>query len=149
MVRDSFPQVRLFANESNTGYAEGNNQGIAASTGRYVLLLNPDTEITEGTFDTLIERLNAHEHTAAISPKLIGPDGLVQSSCRSFPEPLPVLFEYIKLSKIFHKSRLFGAYRMTYFDYDEEILKTWLKEPGYFEPTKDWDNERSFDGQFL
>ncbi len=35
------------------------------------------------------------------------------------------------------------------FDYDEEILKTWLKEPGYFEPTKDWDNERSFDGQFL
>jgi len=35
------------------------------------------------------------------------------------------------------------------FEYNEEILKTWLKEPGFFEPTTDWDNESSFDGQFL
>jgi L-alanine-DL-glutamate epimerase-like enolase superfamily enzyme len=35
------------------------------------------------------------------------------------------------------------------FDYDEEVLKTWVREGGYFEPTKEWDNERSFDGQFL
>ena len=35
------------------------------------------------------------------------------------------------------------------FQYNEEVLKTWVKEPGYFEPTKEWDNERSFDGQFL
>jgi L-alanine-DL-glutamate epimerase-like enolase superfamily enzyme len=35
------------------------------------------------------------------------------------------------------------------FDYNQEALKKWLKEPGFFEPTKEWDNERSFDGQFL
>jgi L-alanine-DL-glutamate epimerase-like enolase superfamily enzyme len=35
------------------------------------------------------------------------------------------------------------------FVYDEEALKKWVKEPGFFEPTKEWDNERSFDGQFL
>jgi L-alanine-DL-glutamate epimerase-like enolase superfamily enzyme len=35
------------------------------------------------------------------------------------------------------------------FEYNEEVLKKWVKEPGYFLPTKEWDNERSFDGQFL
>jgi L-alanine-DL-glutamate epimerase-like enolase superfamily enzyme len=35
------------------------------------------------------------------------------------------------------------------FNYDQEALKKWVKEPGFFEPTKEWDNERSFDGQFL
>ncbi len=35
------------------------------------------------------------------------------------------------------------------FTYNEEALKKWVKEPGFFEPTKEWDNERSFDGQFL
>ena len=35
------------------------------------------------------------------------------------------------------------------FEYNEEVLKSWLKEPGFFEPTTEWDNETSFDGQFL
>ena len=35
------------------------------------------------------------------------------------------------------------------FDYDLEALKKWVRQPGFFEPTKEWDNERSFDGQFL
>lgn len=35
------------------------------------------------------------------------------------------------------------------FEYDLEALKKWVKQPGFFEPTKEWDNERSFDGQFM
>jgi gluconate/galactonate dehydratase len=35
------------------------------------------------------------------------------------------------------------------FDYDLDALKKWVKQPGFFDPTKEWDNERSFDGQFM
>ena len=35
------------------------------------------------------------------------------------------------------------------YDYDMEGLKRWIKQPGFFDPTKEWDNERSFDGQFM
>ena len=35
------------------------------------------------------------------------------------------------------------------FDYDLEALKQWVKQPGFFDPTTEWDNERSFDGQFM
>ena len=35
------------------------------------------------------------------------------------------------------------------YDYDMEGLKRWIKQPGFFDPTTEWDNERSFDGQFM
>jgi GT2 family glycosyltransferase len=117
MVRQEFPEAVLIENQENLGYAQGNNQGIAASKGEYVLLLNPDTEVTPGALDSLVEFAKNRPDAAAVGCRLINPDGGVQSSCRSFPSPLPLLFEYTKLSRLFPRSRLFGAYRMTYFDY--------------------------------
>ncbi len=120
MVRQEFAEVQLIENRENTGYARGNNQGIEASQGRYVLLLNPDVEVSPGTLDALVEFAEAHPDAAAVGCRLVGPDGRVERSCRSFPDPLAVLFEYAKLSRLFPKSRLFGRYRMTYFDYASE-----------------------------
>lgn len=117
MVRERFPWVRLIANVGNEGYAEGNNAGIRESSGEYVLLLNPDTEVTPGSIDALLGFAGAHPDAAAVGCRLIGPDGNVQQSCRSFPDPLGILFEYTRLSRVFPKSRRFGSYRMTYFHY--------------------------------
>ena len=55
MVREEFPEVVLFANEENRGYAAANNQGIAAARGRNVMLLNPDTEVPR-------EAVERHQH---------------------------------------------------------------------------------------
>jgi len=120
MVKEEFPEVVLLANEENLGYAEGNNQGIERAGGEHVLLLNPDTEVNAGTLDVLSQFLDAHSDAAAVSCRLIGPDGKVQSSCRSFPDPAGVLYEYSRLSRLFPRSRVFGSYRMTYFDYATE-----------------------------
>lgn len=117
MVRERFPEVVLISNDENVGYACGNNQGMVIARGDYILLLNPDTEVKDGTIDTLVEFLRAHPDTGAVSCRLIGPDGKVQSSCRSFPNPAGVFYEYSKLSRLFPKSKVFGSYRMTYFDY--------------------------------
>ena len=43
-VRAEFPAVRLIVNAANRGYPGGNNDGIVAAQGRYVLILNPDTQ---------------------------------------------------------------------------------------------------------
>jgi GT2 family glycosyltransferase len=121
MVSSEFPEVKLIKNSENRGYAEGNNQGMEASTGDYLLLLNPDTEIIKpGTIDAMLRFGRARANAAAVGCRLIGPDGKVQNSCRSFPEPLPILFEYTKLSKLAPASRTLGAYRMTYFNYDKD-----------------------------
>lgn len=113
------PTVRFVRNESNAGYARANNQGIALSRGEYVLLLNPDTRVTPGSLDALVEFMRSHPDAAAAGGKLVRPDGSTERSVRSFPYPAPIAWEYSGMSKILPNSRIFGAYRMTYFDYDK------------------------------
>jgi GT2 family glycosyltransferase len=114
-----FPSVVLIANESNEGYARGNNQAIARAKGERILLLNPDTEIKEGTIRTLLRFIDGHPEAAAAGCRLVRPDGRLDRSCRGFPSPFAVASEYLGLSRLFPGSRLFGAYRMTWFDYEQ------------------------------
>ncbi len=79
MVATEFPQVRLIRNAENVGFARGNNIGIAASTGRYVLLLNSDTIVPPGTLAGLIEFMDAHPQAGACSPRLLKSDGTPQA----------------------------------------------------------------------
>lgn len=116
--RAEFPQVQLIRNAENSGYARGNNQGWGESSGDYVLLLNPDTELTDGALNKLVEFMDAHERAAAAGAKLIRPDGTIDRSVRLFPYPRPIAWEFLGLSKLFPNSRRFGSYRMTTFAYD-------------------------------
>jgi len=85
MVKEEFPEVRLMANEENLGFTRANNQGIAASRGHYVLLLNPDTEVIGDALGAMVEYMDAHPDVGALGPMLLNPDGSVQSSRRRFP----------------------------------------------------------------
>ncbi len=91
MVRDRFPQVRLLVNEVNRGFPAANNQGIAIARGRYLLLLNPDTEVVGDALSTMVAYADRHPDVGLIGPQLLNPDGSVQSSRRRFPT-LPTLF---------------------------------------------------------
>ena len=115
MVARDFPEARLLANDANTGYTRATNQALAAAQGDLLLLLNPDVEITPGALDTLARQLS---DAAAIAPRLVHPDGRLQRSIRGFPEPGPLFWDILGLSRVFPNSRRFGAYRRTFFDYD-------------------------------
>jgi N-acetylglucosaminyl-diphospho-decaprenol L-rhamnosyltransferase len=77
----------------NRGFAAGNNAGIARSAGRYVLLLNPDVEICEGTLAELIAALDSRPEVGIASVVQRGSDGGLQYSMRRFPTPLRDLGE--------------------------------------------------------
>jgi GT2 family glycosyltransferase len=87
MVRQRFPQVRLMQNEENVGFARANNQAIPLSQGRYVLLLNSDTEVQPGALETLIAFMDAHPQAGATGPRLLNPDGSLQPSCHPMLTP--------------------------------------------------------------
>lgn len=93
-LRRTYPQVKVLANTSNGGYAGGNNLGLEAATGEFVLILNPDTELHPGALDTLAETARRHPD-ALITAKLLLPDGTLNAcglqmhytgvtSCRGF-----------------------------------------------------------------
>ena len=119
--RREFPDALFIRSEQNEGYAHGNNQAIARSSGEYILLLNPDTVVREGTLEALVRFMDEHPEAGAAGCKLIKPDGTIDPSCRAFPTPMAVAFEYLGLSKLFPKNKLFARYRMTWFNYDEII----------------------------
>jgi len=85
MVWDRFPQVRLIRNTDNVGFAQANNQAIPESCGRYVLLLNPDTEVLPHALQTLVEFMETHARAGAIGPMVLNPDFTLQSSCNPMP----------------------------------------------------------------
>jgi len=114
-----YHHLRLVANGSNCGYARANNQGIRLATGEYVLLLNPDTRIELGSLDTLARYLDEHPATSAAAPRLVSPDGSTQFSIRSFPTAGSLFWELVGFARLFPKSRVFGRWKMKYFDYDK------------------------------
>jgi len=85
LVAQHFPRVHLIRNARNVGYAAGTNQGIRASRGRNLLLLNSDTVVRPGALREMCAKLDARQDLAGVAPKLTNPDGTVQQSCWLFP----------------------------------------------------------------
>lgn len=88
MVSGKFPQVKLLENKRNLGFSAACNQGIRKSRGRYILLLNPDTEFVSGGITEMIKFMDSHTRVGICGPQMIDPQGRVHFSCRSFPSYL-------------------------------------------------------------
>jgi GT2 family glycosyltransferase len=84
MLAEKYPQVKLIQNEGNLGLGKASNQGIEATNGRYVLLLNNDTLVKGPALDTLVEFLDAHPEAGAAGGKLLNADGSFQSGYAPF-----------------------------------------------------------------
>lgn len=85
MIRERFPAVGLVANRSNAGFAAANNQAIAKSRGRHLLLLNPDTEVRAHALDTMLAFMSSHPQAGAVGARLLNPDRSLQHSCSRVP----------------------------------------------------------------
>jgi GT2 family glycosyltransferase len=81
-VRTKFPQVRLLENGVNLRFAKGNNVGIRASLGEYILILNPDTIIHDGSLDRMVEYAGRHPEAGAFGCKVLNVDGSYQGCAR-------------------------------------------------------------------
>lgn len=77
--------VQIVANARNLGFAAAVNRGLAATSGRYVLWLNPDTVPLDGGARDLVAYLDAHPDVGILGPKILDPGGQLQRSARAFP----------------------------------------------------------------
>jgi GT2 family glycosyltransferase len=92
-IRQGFPWVQVQANADNAGFSRGNNQALTRSHGRWLLFLNPDTEVRPGALAILLDFAQTHAGLGVVGPRLIYPDGSVQSSRRRFPTVLTTFWE--------------------------------------------------------
>jgi len=120
MVRQKFPEVIVLANKENLGFSRANNQAIKKSSGRYVLLLNPDTLVEEDTFVKTVEFMDAHSNAGGLGVKMIDGKGrFLPESKRGLPTPAVAFYKIFGLSRLFPKSKIFGRYHLGYLSKDE------------------------------
>jgi len=115
MLKEKFPGVKLVENKSNLGFSKANNQGIKMSSGRYVLLLNPDTIVQEDTFRKCIMFMDTHSDAGSLGVRMIdGKGNFLPESKRHLPTPMVSFFKIFGLSALFPRSKIFGKYHLSY-----------------------------------
>ena len=117
MVKKDFPGVFCIQNGKNVGFAAGNNPGIRKAKGRYILLLNSDTEVNKKTLAAMIAFMDNHPKAGAATCKLMLPDNTMDPAChRGIPSPWVAFTYMLKLELLFPKTKLFGEYHQGYKD---------------------------------
>lgn len=158
LVKTKYPQVKLLANDRNTGFATANNQGVKLATGRFLLFLNSDTKISPDSLVKPLKFIKNHPQVGGLTVKLKLPSGeLDRDNHRAFPTPwvaLTLFAGYKRLYYQLHKNfnrihsieltagsylmmpaKLFkqlGGWDETYFFYGEDIdLCFRINQAGY------------------
>ena len=115
----------LIINKENFGFAKANNQVLDHFRGKYVLFLNPDTEIKQqDSFNKIVEILDKDQKVGICGPKILFGDGSLQLSCGNFPTPFRLLSEVLFLTRFF--PLLFPGYRFPNWKHDERRYVDWV-----------------------
>lgn len=120
MVQKKFPQVELIANADNKGFAKANNQAIQKAKGDYVLLLNPDMRVEEGTLEKMVKFMQSRPRAGIAGCKLINEKGEIIHHARRWPRLADQLAIVLKLPHIFPS--ILDKYLMRDFDYSKEAV---------------------------
>jgi len=120
MVRAKFPEVILIENLNNVGFSSANNQAIELATGKYLLLLNPDTILSEDTLSSCFEFMEVHEDAGAVCVKMIDGSGhYLPESKRGKPTLKASLFKMTGIYKLFPTSGFVNSYYAGHLNEDE------------------------------
>ncbi len=108
-VAEHFPEVRLIRSEENLGFAKGNNVAAEQATGRWLLLLNPDTEVYPGALDAIVSFAEANPDGGVYGGRTFFPDGSLNiASCWGRITPWSLFCSAFGLTALMPKSSLFN-----------------------------------------
>ncbi|MCX6376234.1 MAG: glycosyltransferase family 2 protein [Armatimonadetes bacterium] len=119
MVEQEFSHVHLVKSDVNLGFGKANNQLVAQSKSDYVLLINPDTVLTEDILGPMLDYLDSEPSVGIVGPKVVSADGSLQLSCEMLPS---LKYEWAwqvhgaSLGRLFRSGPTIAATRME--DYD-------------------------------
>lgn len=120
MVAEKFPGVKVIANAANLGFAKANNQAIRIASGRYILLLNPDTLVQEDTFSKCVAYMDEFSDIGCLGVKMIdGTGNFLPESKRALPTPEVAFYKIFGFSALFPRSKTFGRYHLGYLSKDK------------------------------
>ena len=121
MVKEKFPTVKLVQNTKNIGFAAGNNIGMKIATGRYILLLNPDTIILDNAIHKTVMIADNKKNVAVLGCQVWLNEKKIQKTCFRFPSIYSLIVQSFGLYKIFPHSKVLN--RNSYCEWDRKTKK--------------------------
>jgi N-acetylglucosaminyl-diphospho-decaprenol L-rhamnosyltransferase len=119
------PDMNLIRNRTNRGFAAAANQGIAASSAPFVLLLNPDAEIVGGTLAALVKVARERPGAGAVGALVRNPNGSIQPSARRVPR-LGEALGHAFLGPLIPSNPFTRSYTMAGWDRSSEREVEWV-----------------------
>jgi GT2 family glycosyltransferase len=116
-IKEKHPKVRVLENTENVGFSKANNQGVAAATGDYLLILNPDTIISTDTLTCCLDFYMARQDAGIVGVRMYdGSGAYLPESKRGFPTPFVSFCKLFGLSQLFSRSKIFNRYYLGHLD---------------------------------
>jgi GT2 family glycosyltransferase len=126
LLSAEFPWATVIANPRNVGFGAAHNQALRQARGRYWLVLNSDAVPAPGALGTLVRFLDAEPHVGVAGPRLLFPDGSVQSSRRRFPSAATLFLESTQLQRFWPDNAVLRRYYVQDRSGDEPQDVDWL-----------------------
>ncbi|HHY38782.1 MAG TPA: glycosyltransferase family 2 protein [Clostridia bacterium] len=146
IIEKRHPEVTLIASKQNLGFARANNLGLAkAPASKWILLLNPDTEMLEGSLATLMNEGKKRTNAGVLGPMLLNEDGTIQKSCRNYPTILGEALRIVFLDRLPPLSR----YGLRHWHHKAFQKVDWLSGACMLIPRKVADETGLFDPTFF
>ncbi len=119
-LRERYPNVTYIDNQENVGFGKANNQGFEIAEGKYTLVINPDTLVSEDTLEHMLHYMENNPKCGASGCKILNPDGTyAPESKRSVPTIGTAITKVFGLNYLFPKHKILGSYYLGWIGEDE------------------------------
>ncbi len=150
-LREFLPRlehIRFFESGGNIGMGSGNNIGIRKASGKYLVIMNPDTIAFKDTFIKLYRFMEDDKRIGVAGPKQLYPDQSIQASCYRWPSLLMPIFRRTPLGKLAFARNAISSYLMEDFDHLATKDVDWLLGSFLFTRKEAMDKVGLFDERF-
>ena len=125
LVANRFPEARTVWS-ANHGFGHANNRALMTCNARYVLFLNPDTEIVDGTFADLVAMMDARPTVGLVGCRqIIDEEGTLCPTAYYFPNAVRALGDALSAGRLRRRPRWLGERELDPLRYDQEFPCDW------------------------
>ncbi len=150
LVKAEFPEVKYLQTKKNLGMGGGNNVGIKAANGRYVLILNPDIYVTKSAIENMYRYLQANPQVGLVAPRLVNPDKSLQYTCYRWYGWLTPLWRRFSFAERFNSVRKhLDDFLMKDFDHTTIKEVDWVQGSCFIMPKRIFTQVGGFDESFF
>lgn len=150
VIAKRFPELNLIRLESNIGFAAANNMASEYATGKYILLLNPDTVVLDSAIDKLVSFANKNPEYGIYGGSSFFPDGSRNTTSGWMkPTPWSILSVALGLSKLFDSNKFLNSESLNWFDWNSTLIVDIVTGCFLLIKKKNWNLLGGFDSRFF